>query len=106
MGMGFGIGNAFNQQAWQMAGVMNPTQTPPPPPTPTSFSPYYLFINNAQQGPFDLATLSTLASTGILTPQTMVWKQGMTAWAPASNQPDLASLFRTTTTPPPPPIMP
>jgi Putative virion core protein (lumpy skin disease virus) len=103
MGMGFGIGNAFNQQASQMAGAMNNNQTPPPPPT--SFSPYYIFANNVQQGPFDMVTLKTLVQNGMLTPQTLVWKQGMSAWGEASAQPDLAHLF-SATPPPPPPVMP
>lgn len=102
MGMGFGIGNAFNQQAAMMTGAMNTPQTPPPPPS--AFSPYYVYANNTQQGPFDLNTLQTLVSSGVLTPQTFVWKQGMAAWAPASGQPDLVQLFGNT--PPTPPVMP
>lgn len=101
MGMGFGMGNAFSQQASQMAGSMNTFQTPPPPPI--AFTPYYIYANNTQLGPFDMATLQTLVASGMLTPQTLVWKQGMSAWAPASGQPDLVSLFGTT---PPPPVMP
>lgn len=103
LGMGMGIGSAFNTQAMGMANSMNPQQTPPPPPS--SFSPYFIYVNNSQQGPFDRATLQTLASSGMLTPQTLVWKQGMAEWGMAGAQPDLISLFGATP-PPPPPVMP
>lgn len=102
MGMGFGMGSAFSQQASQISGSINAPQMPPPPPS--AFTPYYIYANNVQQGPFDLPTLQTLVSSGVLTPQTLVWKQGMPAWAPASGQADLTSLFGTM--PPPPPVMP
>lgn len=104
MGMGMGVGASFGQQMSNISQSMNTIQTPPPPSSPTSFIPYYLYINNTQQGPFDLQTLQTLASTGTLTPQTLVWKQGMPGWAAANSQPDLIGLF--VSTPPPPPIMP
>ena len=104
MGMGMGAGAMFGQQMSQMSQSMNPMQAPPPPPT--AFTPYYLYVNNTQQGPFDQATLRTLASAGTLTPQTLVWKQGMAGWAAAGSQPDLIGLFGTTPPPPPPPVMP
>lgn len=102
MGMGMSVGAVFGHQMQQVSQTMNPMQTPPPPPM--TFTPYYLYVNNTQQGPFDMPTLRTLASAGTLTPQTLVWKQGMPSWAAAGGQPDLASLFGST--PPPPPIMP
>lgn len=104
MGMGMGVGAAFGQQMQQVSQSMNTMQAPPPPPT--AFAPYYLYVNNSQQGPFDLPTLQTLASAGTLTPQTLVWKQGMAGWAAASSQPDLMGLFGSTPPPPPPPVMP
>lgn len=102
-GMGFGMAGAFGQQMNQAAQQMTAPQTPPPPPM--GFSPYYIFVNNVQQGPFDMNTLQTLASNGVLTPQTLVWKQGMAAWDAANLQPDLAGLFNPAT-PPPPPVIP
>ncbi len=108
LGMGVGLGSVFNNQMAQMGqqmmgGNSNPAGTPPPPPA--AFSPYYIYTNNTQQGPFDMATLRTLATSNILTPQTLVWKEGMTGWAEAKSQPDLLSLFSSTPpTPPMPPI--
>ncbi len=101
MGMGMSVGTAFGQQMQNAAQSMNSTLSQTPPPPPVSFSPYFVYLNNVQQGPFDLPTLQTLANSGALTAQTLVWKQGMAGWAAAYTQPDLASLFRTT----PPPIV-
>lgn len=102
MGMGVGMGGIFGQQMSQVSQQMLNLQTPPPPSS--GFTPYYIYNNNAQQGPFDLPTLQTLAANGVVTAQTLVWKQGMTGWAAAGTQADLAGLFMAT--PPPPPVMP
>ncbi len=106
MGMGFGVGGAFGAQMGQMAGVMNAqpvqpqnTATPPPPPVATV---YHILVNGAQQGPYDLTTLHTLAQQGTLTPATMVWTAGMPQWAAANSRPDLAPLFGAVPPPPPP----
>lgn len=104
MGMGMGIGAMFGQQMQQVSQSMNPMQSQTPPPPPNTFTPYYLYVNNSQQGPFDLPTLQTLVSAGTFTSQTLVWKQGMAGWAAASSQPDLVGLF-VNTPPPPPPVM-
>lgn len=104
MGMGMGIGAMFGQQMQQVSQSMNPMQSQTPPPPPNTFTPYYLYVNNSQQGPFDLPTLQTLVSAGTFTSQTLVWKQGMAGWATASSQPALVGLF-VNTPPPPPPVM-
>lgn len=102
MGMGMGAGTMFGQQMAQVSQSMGNTQAPPPPPT--AFTPYYTYANNTQAGPFDKPTLKALASAGQLTPQTLVWKQGLASWVAAGTQADLADLF--VSTPPPPPVMP
>ena len=102
VGMGVGMAGTFGQQMNQVAQQLQNPQAPPPPPM--GFTPYYIYVNNAQQGPFDQATLQTLATSGVLTAQTLVWKQGLPGWVAAGTQPDLAGLFMAT--PPPPPVMP
>lgn len=111
MGMGVQMAGLFGQQmaniSQQMMNIQqNQMPNPVPPPPTTAFSPYYLYVNNAQQGPYDMNTLRTLVQTCILTPQTLVWRAGMSTWSAAANQPDLVGLFGTTTPPPPPPVMP
>ena len=109
LGMGFGVGGAFGQQ---MGGIANqamqsqpmynqPGSMPPPPPPQVQ---YYVFVNNAQQGPYPMPTLQQMVQQGTLTKQTLVWKAGMAQWAAAQDCPELASLFAPT--PPPVPPMP
>lgn len=100
VGMGVGMAGTFGQQMSQVSQQLNTQSVPPPPPV---FKPYYIYENNVQQGPFDLNTLQSLVNSGVLTPQTLVWKQGMAAWSTANTQPDLIGLFGAT--PPPPPIV-
>ncbi len=92
-GMGLGVGLAM---AGQLAGGLAGGQpsAPPPVPQPTGF---YVAVDGTTQGPFLAGQLG-----GKITPQTLVWSQGMAAWTPAAQVPQLAGLFAAP--PPPPPI--
>lgn len=96
-GMGFGMmnqmGNAFQNQ--QFNGTTG-TNVPPPPP----ILQYFVAVNNQQTGPFNMQQLQSMASTGQLNRQSLVWKQGMSGWLAADTQQELAGLFSMT----PPPI--
>ncbi len=50
---------------------------------------YYIIKYGRQEGPY---TVEGLQNAGI-TPETPVWRQGMTEWQAASRLPELASLF-------------
>ncbi len=100
MGVGMGIGNMFGQQMAQTSTQMAGPNTPPP------IASYYVYTNNVQQGPYDVSTLSQLIQSNVVTAQTLVWKQGMPAWAAAATLPELAGLFVQQTPPPPPPVAP
>ncbi len=89
LGMGVGVGGAFGGQMGDMAGQMG-AAAPTTPPPPASF---HILVNNAQQGPFDMATLSEMAQNGQLTKETYVWKPGMGEWAKAVDCPELQPLF-------------
>ena len=99
LGMGVGVGGMFGGQMQQVAQTMvnpQPVQTPPP----LIMTPYYVYLNGSQQGPFE-------ADTHVLTPDTLVWKQGMAQWGKAIDQPDLQPFFAAGPPPPPvPPVMP
>jgi uncharacterized RDD family membrane protein YckC len=43
---------------------------------------WYYVEAGQQQGPVDEATLNNLAATGRITPETLVWKEGMANWQP------------------------
>jgi membrane protease subunit (stomatin/prohibitin family) len=92
-GMGMGMGMAMGQQ---MANAMQPQAAPAAPPPPPGANQWYMSKNGQQVGP---AAPQQLAQQG-LTPDTLVWCQGMSSWLPAAQVPTLASLL-----PPPPPPM-
>lgn len=101
MGMfaGVGMGNVMggtmqqNAQAPQQPGAV-------PPPMPTQ-APWYAGVNGQQVGPLDHAGVTSQAKSGTITSKTLMWKQGMDNWTPASDIPELARLFSA-----PPPLPP
>lgn len=107
LGMGVGMSGMFGTQMQQAAQIMNNSQAAPPPP-PIIMTPYYVYINGGQQGPFDANTLKSLVASKVLTSETLVWKQGMAQWGKAGEQPDLQPFFAAGGPPPPPvpPVMP
>ena len=66
----------------------------------------YLAIDGQQQGPYKFDELTLLAQQGSLTATTMVWKDGLPSWVPASQLPELKSLFADKQMPPIPPAIP
>lgn len=62
----------------------------------TATSNFFIIRNNQQFGPFSIAELRLQN----ITPDTLVWKEGMPEWKAANTQPELSELFNTT----PPPI--
>ncbi len=118
-GMGMGMGFAM---AGQMMNAMNPMmnqqqqmyqqpqqggyqqQQPMAPPPMPAQSTFFVAVNGQQSGPFDMNALSSMVANGQLTKDTLVWKQGMPAWAAAGTLQELSSLFGAV--PPPMPGMP
>ena len=108
---GMAMGGAMGQQ---MAGMMNQMgqnmqngmNTPPPMPNVQ----FFVSVNGAQAGPFNMQQLQQMVQSGQLTKQTYVWKQGMASWEFAEKVPELTGLFAAPPPPPgsmpPPPPMP
>lgn len=67
--------------------------TPVPPPMQTPVISLYIGIGTQQYGPYNYDSCKQMVATGQLTPQTMVWMEGMPAWAPASTVSVLQPLF-------------
>ena len=112
MGMGFGMANqmmnSMNQQQMMQQQQMQQQQqyqqqqmAPPPIPSAVAF---FVAVNGQQTGPFDMNTLSQMAANGQFTRDSLVWKQGMQAWAAASQVPELSNIFGSVP-PPVPPVM-
>ncbi len=100
MGMGLGVGmNLGNQMGAMMGQNMNTNVAPPPIPQNTT---YYVAVNGQQQGPFDANTINGYIQNGHVNADTLVWKQGMPAWAKMSSLPEFASMFQSC----PPPLPP
>lgn len=106
---GIAMGGAIGQNmAGMMNGMMNglntpqaepPTQTPvTPPPIPTVS--FHVVVNGAAAGPYDMDALKQMVSSGTLTKETLVWKQGMADWVKADNVDELKPIFNIT----PPPV--
>ena len=101
VGAGLGAGMAIaGQMAAAVAGGARPSESPPPLPGAA----FYLSDDGKPVGPYDLNTLAAQVQQGALTRATLVWRQGMPAWAAAETIPELQSLLRAT--PPPLPQQP
>jgi hypothetical protein len=70
-----------------------------PPPLPQTAS-FFIGQDGKQAGPFDVPTLQSMASSGQLKRETLVWRQGMPAWTKASDVGELGNLFASV----PPPL--
>lgn len=57
-----------------------------------------------QMGPFDLQIVKQFIQSGQLTPDTLVWKEGLAEWIPAKNT-EIQNLFGQGR-PTPPPVTP
>lgn len=84
--MGQQMSGMMNNMGQQMQQSMN---TPPAMPNVS----YYVSVNGAQSGPFNMQQLSQMAQSGQINVQTYVWKQGMPGWEMAGNIAELQTLF-------------
>lgn len=100
MGMGFGMANQMGNMYQQNQFNPNQNQNTPPPPPP--ITQYFIAVNSQQTGPFTEQVLQQMIQQGTLKKESMVWKNGMAAWAPADQISELGKLFSAV----PPPLPP
>jgi len=120
-GVGAGLGAGFavaNSMAGAMSGAAagmgaapapgvapphgaSPPQGASPPPLPGAAA-LFVAIGGQQVGPVTPQQLQTYIASGQLTPTTLVWKQGLPAWTPASTIAETSSLFPPAGPMPPP----
>lgn len=55
----------------------------------------YAMINGSQQGPFSLGDLAEHIRSGAVTPETYIWKVGMSEWKLAREVEDIMPTFGT-----------
>lgn len=107
MGVGVGgmlsqsMGNLFQANAAPSSGATAGAASAVPPPLPGVLQ-YYVAQQGTQTGPFEMAALQTQVQNGSLQRDTLVWRQGMSAWAKAQDQAELQALFAAM----PPPLPP
>lgn len=100
-GLGFGMGQSmFNQMNNQNQQNNNGGQGMPPP-VPGQLK-FFIAVNGAQQGPYEIPMLQQMINAKQVTPQTMVWREGMAAWAAAGTVTELSPIFGAV----PPPLPP
>lgn len=99
MGSLFQGGAAAPQTSSIGAGASVGAGAPPPLPSAMAF---FVGVNGAQTGPFDLAQLKSQIATGTFNRDSLVWREGMAAWGKAADQAELSALFSTM----PPPLPP
>ncbi len=98
----------FGQPAPMGQPAAQPTAQPAaaaPPPVPGQVQ-FHVVVNGAQAGPFPMRQLQQMVQQQTLTPNTLVWKQGMAAWTKAAEVPGLGALFAPPPPPPGPPPVP
>jgi hypothetical protein len=98
-GIGMGMGFAMANQMGQAMGKGGGAGGPPPLPGQGEF---FVAAGGKQTGPFDVASLTEQAKAGQFTRESLVWKQGMEKWTPASQVYDLSAVFAQV----PPPLTP
>jgi hypothetical protein len=67
---------------------------------------WYYALGNERQGPIDDAALDRLIATGVVTPDTLVWKAGMADWQPLGQVRPRATPLPAPVVPPPPAALP
>jgi membrane protease subunit (stomatin/prohibitin family) len=104
-GVGLGVGAVLGQQ---MAGALAPqagggapAAAAAPPPLPGGGG-YFLGINGQQVGPVAVADMAARIASGELTPDTLVWQQGMAQWTRAGDVAEVNAVFGAA----PPPLPP
>jgi membrane protease subunit (stomatin/prohibitin family) len=100
MGMGFAMANQMSQMFNQNSqNTQNSNQNPPPVP---GVAQYFVAVNGQQQGPYGLQALQQMIQNSSVTRETLIWKQGMSAWTKANEVAEVNSFFSVV----PPPLPP
>lgn len=89
--VGQNIAGAMNNMMWGNNQPAQSCMTPPPMPAVA----YHVAVNGLATGPFDTSKLSQMVTTGHLTADSLVWKNGMVQWEKAGMVDELKLLFST-----------
>jgi len=107
-GMGMGMGFVLAQQMGGMMGgntqaapqqAAQPTGGTVPPPMPTQTM-YFYATNGTQHGPVTFEQMQSLFASRTINRDSLVWKQGMSAWTTLKEVEELKSFLGGNTPPP------
>ncbi|SDQ16852.1 SPFH domain-containing protein [Flagellimonas zhangzhouensis] len=107
-GMGMGMGFVLAQQMGGMMGgntqaapqqAAQPTGGTVPPPMPTQTQ-YFYASNGVQHGPVGFEQMQSLFASRAINRDSLVWKQGMSAWTALKEVEELKSFLGGNTPPP------
>lgn len=101
-GVGMGMGFAMANQLGKILATPGETAPGAPPPLPggEDGNTYFVGENGNKSGPFDRHTIHGQIAAGIITGETLIWKQGMANWDKAAS----FSEFKTALQTMPPPL--
>ena len=88
LGAGLAVGTQVGHMASEHLNI-NPQSAPPIPVTL-----YYLAINGVQQGPYNFEQIKSMITANSVTPNVLVWKEGMASWASLSSLSEFQAFFR------------
>ncbi len=96
MGMGFAMANKMADSlntpssSQTNGGQSAPAAAPPPLPTQTL---WHVAIDDKATGPYDLDAVRGLIKEGKLTPDSLVWTEGMEDWASAQSVKEISKMI-------------
>jgi hypothetical protein len=99
-GAGIGLGLAMAGQMMSPGVHVAGQALAGPPPVPPPLPSFHVNLGGQSAGPFDLGTLAQYAAQGRISLDTLVWTQGMAAWPPAAQVPQVAQLLASSGPPP------
>ena len=102
MALGGAVGQNMAGMMNNMMSGMNQQTTPGAVPPPVPVVAYHVAVNGQSTGPFDIATLTQMATSGQLTKSSLVWKAGMAEWVKAETVDELKEVLANVMPPVPP----
>jgi membrane protease subunit (stomatin/prohibitin family) len=104
-GIGLGAGLGMAQAVQQSLGVNQVGRGdsgPPPVPGAGMAAPFHVAVDGRPSAPLGLDALRQQVTSGAVTRESLIWRQGMSQWVRAGEVSELASLFAAV----PPPLPP
>ena len=91
---GMAMGGAIGQNMAEMFNNMNQgINTPNITPPPMTQTIYFMALQNGQYAQYDINGLKNNIAQGLLTKDTLIWKQGLPNWVKAIEVAEVNALF-------------